>query len=100
VLPSAAGRTAYRVVQEALTNARKHAPGRPVEVVLEGGPGDRLVIDVRNTLSLGEAVAPLAPGSGTGLIGLAERVNLAGGTLDHEIEAGEFRLCARIPWPA
>ncbi|WP_244938645.1 sensor histidine kinase [Actinomadura madurae] len=98
-LPAAAGRTAYRVVQEGLTNARKHAAGRPVQVVLDGRPGDRLVIDIRNPLAGGGA-GPVAPGSGTGLVGLTERVRLAGGRLDHEAVAGEFRLRAWLPWPA
>ncbi|QKW40552.1 sensor histidine kinase [Actinomadura sp. NAK00032] len=96
--PPAAGRAAYRVVQEALTNARKHAAGAPVRVVLEGGPGAGLVVDVRNALAGGGAAPP--PGSGTGLVGLTERVRLAGGRLDHEAAAGEFRLRAWLPWPA
>ncbi|MFI0481323.1 sensor histidine kinase [Actinomadura sp. 9N215] len=102
-LPAAAGRAAYRVVQEALTNARKHAAGRPVRVVLRGRPGTRLVIDVRNTLPEDTGAAPAAPavpGSGTGLVGLTERVRLAGGRLDHQAAAGEFRLHAWLPWPA
>jgi signal transduction histidine kinase len=98
-LPAAAGRTAYRVVQEGLTNARKHAAGRPVQVVLEGRPGSRLVIDIRNPLPE-DGAEPLAPGSGTGLVGLTERVRLAGGRLDHQAAAGEFRLRAWLPWPA
>ncbi|MEU6748312.1 histidine kinase [Spirillospora sp. NPDC046719] len=98
-LPAAAGRTAYRVVQEGLTNARKHAAGRPVRVAVEGRPGTRLVIDIRNPLPPDGAV-PLAPGTGTGLVGLTERVQLAGGRLDHEVAAGEFRLRAWLPWPA
>ncbi|HEU5026435.1 MAG TPA: histidine kinase [Spirillospora sp.] len=98
-LPAAAGRTAYRVVQEGLTNARKHAAGRPVRVAIEGRPGTRLVIDIRNPLPP-DGTAPLAPGTGTGLVGLTERVNLAGGKLDHEVAAGEFRLRAWLPWPA
>nr|BFE30158.1 histidine kinase [Actinomadura rugatobispora] len=108
--PAAVGRTAYRVVQEALTNARKHAAGRPVAVRLDGRPGDGLIIDVRNPLPPpdgdgpdgpdGKAGAPLAPGSGTGLVGLTERVRLAGGRLDHGTAGGEFRLEAWLPWPA
>jgi signal transduction histidine kinase len=102
-LPPASGRTAYRVVQEGLTNARKHAAGRPVEVTLEGGPGTRLEIDIRNRLrddaAAGTAVVPVTPGSGMGLVGLTERVQLAGGRLDHEVTAGEFRLHAWLPWP-
>ena len=98
-LPGAAGRTAYRVVQEGLTNARKHAPGEPVQVVIDGRPGGQLLIDIRNPLVNGHAI-PAIGGSGTGLVGLTERVRLAGGELDHQITGGEFRLSARLPWPA
>lgn len=97
--PQAASRTAYRVVQEGLTNARKHAPGQPVDVLLRGAPGTPLLIDIRNPLAPAGA-APLAPGSGLGLVGLTERVRLAGGKLDHHSAEGEFRLQARLPWPA
>ncbi len=90
--------TAYRVVQEGLTNARKHAPGEPVEVTLSGAPGDTLQIDVRNPAPPADA-APLVPGSGLGLVGLTERVRLAGGQLDHQETGGEFLLRARLPWP-
>ncbi|MEV7969408.1 histidine kinase [Sphaerisporangium sp. NPDC088356] len=99
-LPPSAGRTAYRVVQEGLTNARKHAAGQPVQVVLEGRPGARLVIDIRNPLPERGAASPLTPGAGTGLVGLTERVHLAGGRLDHETTAAEFHLHAWLPWPA
>jgi signal transduction histidine kinase len=95
VAPST-GRTAYRIVQEALTNARKHAPGQGVAVVIEGSPGTRLTIDVRNAMSHSSADLP---GAGTGLVGLSERVSLAGGQLDHQITAGgEFVLHAWLPW--
>jgi signal transduction histidine kinase len=97
-VPDIAGRTAYRIVQEGLTNARKHAPGAAVHVLLEGGPGDGLLIELRNPLPGGPPAAP--PGSGTGLVGLAERAELAGGTLGHEVTpGGEFRLHAALPWP-
>jgi signal transduction histidine kinase len=99
-LPAPAGRTAYRVVQEALTNARKHAAGQPVDVTLAGRPGDRLVIDVRNRLADPGTGPPAPPGTGTGLVGLTERVRLAGGRLDQATVAGEFRLRAWLPWPA
>ena len=94
-LPGSVARTAYRVVQEALTNARKHAAGQPVRVGLDGTPGDRLRIEVGNPLSGKESETP---GAGLGLIGLAERVHLAGGELAHERTAGEFRVSAWIPW--
>jgi signal transduction histidine kinase len=87
-------------VQEALTNARKHAGGKPVHIELSGRPGDGLAIEIRNRLLHGDA-GPVIPGSGTGLIGLAERVRLAGGQLDHgPSDAGEFCLHAWLPWPA
>jgi len=100
VLPGATGRTAYRVVQEGLTNARKHAPGEPVQVVIDGRPGGGLLIEIRNPVVNGHTGGPVIGGSGTGLIGLTERVRLAGGELDHQTADGEFRLSARLPWPA
>jgi signal transduction histidine kinase len=95
-LPGQTGRTAYRVLQEALTNARKHAPGQPVRVALEGAPGARLVIEVVNPVSTSSGI----PGGGSGLVGLTERVRLAGGQLDHHRTASEFRLRTWLPWPA
>ncbi|MHA6783280.1 sensor histidine kinase [Pseudonocardia saturnea] len=98
VPPDAAGRTAYRIVQEGLTNARKHAPHTPVHIRLGGAPGAELVIDLRNPAG---PTGPLGPtGTGTGLVGLTERARLAGGRLEHGFTAaGEFRLHAALPWP-
>lgn len=96
--PPTVARTAYRVIQEALTNARKHAAGQPVRVALSGGPGAGLEIEVRN--SLAASGAPPGWSGGAGLVGLTERVHLAGGRLDHRADAGEFRLHASLPWPA
>jgi signal transduction histidine kinase len=80
------------------TNARKHAPGQPVRVLLDGGPGDKLLIELTNPVGPAD---PAINGSGNGLIGLTERVRLAGGELDQAVSAdGEFRLRARLPWPA
>ena len=110
-LPDSLGRTAYRIVQEGLTNARRHAPGHPVRLLLDGRPGDCLLVELVNPMvpvSSAEAPSPAGPelngsgaGTGTGLIGLTERVRLTGGEIDHGVApAGEFRLRASLPWPA
>ncbi|MEE6262662.1 sensor histidine kinase [Plantactinospora sonchi] len=97
------GRTAYRVVQEALTNARKHAVGQPVAVTLAGEPDGTLTVDVRNPLTPDPPDAEPSdadlPGAGLGLLGLTERVSLAGGRLDHAVDAtGAFHLHVELPW--
>jgi signal transduction histidine kinase len=100
-LPAAVGRTAYRVVQEGLTNARKHAPAAAVEVTVAADDGPRLVVEVLSRRPVGvAATAALAgAGGGAGLIGLAERVALAGGELEHGPDAaGAFVLRATLPW--
>ena len=99
-VPAGTGRTAYRMVQEGLTNARKHAPGTAVHVVVLGAAGAGLSVSVRNRWPLAGGAAPL-PGTGTGLVGLAERAALAGGTLTHgRTPEGDFTLTAWLPWPA
>ncbi|MDX2554879.1 sensor histidine kinase [Streptomyces stelliscabiei] len=96
-VPASIGRTAYRIAQECLTNARKHAPGAEVTVTVTGAPGDGLTVAVRNPAPPGEV--PPVPGSGQGLIGLTERATLAGGRLDHGPEPdGGYHVRARLPW--
>ena len=98
-VPASVGRTAYRVVQEGLTNARKHARGAAVAVTVAGAAGDGLTVEVRNRLPVGGGAAGI-PGAGTGIVGLAERVGLAGGRLEHgRTGEGDFRLFAWLPWP-
>jgi signal transduction histidine kinase len=89
-LPPAADHAAYRVVEEGLTNAAKHARGRPVAIQLTWET-DTLVVTMTNPL--GTAVA----GGGFGLAGLAERVGAAAGFLDHCATGAEFRLVAMLP---
>jgi signal transduction histidine kinase len=95
--PAAVGRTAYRIAQEGLTNARKHAPGAAVTLTVRARGGE-LQVEVRSLAPVAvAAVAPL-PGARTGLIGLAERVSLAGGTLEHGVDPdGAFVLRASLP---
>ncbi len=85
---------AHRVVQEALTNALKHAPGSEVRVRLACA-GGAVAVEVRN----GRAVAPaLAVSGGHGLAGLRERASLFGGRLDAGPTAdGGFVLAATLP---
>jgi signal transduction histidine kinase len=99
-VPAAAGRNAYRIVQEGLTNARKHAGGAAVDVTVGGAEGEGLTVEVRNRLPLGVGAAAI-PGTGTGIVGLAERASLAGGRLEHgRTASGDYRLFAWLPWPA
>jgi signal transduction histidine kinase len=96
--PAPLGRDTYRIVREALTNVTKHARGTTATVHLSGGPGDGLRVEVRNKLPLTRHATTL-PGAGLGLVGLAERVTLAGGTLTHgPDEAGNFVLTASMTW--
>ncbi|MQT01194.1 sensor histidine kinase, partial [Streptomyces jumonjinensis] len=100
-LPPMTDRAVYRVVQEALTNAAKHAPGAAVVVTVAGEPGSKdaqesVVVAVGN----GPAAGPPSGlvGGGSGLVGLDERVRLAGGELAHGPRPdGGFALTARLP---
>ncbi|MDB1088007.1 histidine kinase [Streptomyces sp. ACA25] len=92
-------RTVFRVVQEGLTNARKHAPGERVTVALAGGPGRGLTVEVVNPLPGGVTAAEI-PGAGAGLTGLEERTALDGGSLEFGSTDGTFRLRATLPWAA
>ena len=94
-LSPAVSRHAYRIVQEGLTNARKHAPGAKVEVRLSGDPDSGLRIELRNPVN-GRGAA--VPGGGYGLLGLAERTGLVGGWIEHGIRDEVFQLEAWMPW--
>jgi signal transduction histidine kinase len=114
------GRTAYRLVQEGLTNAAKHAPGAPVDVLLDGDAGADLRIRVTNEYIHGpkdnkyihgpkDSEYTHGPkktdtglsdtGAGMGLVGVGERVELAGGRVAYGPAGGHFRLEAWLPWP-
>lgn len=102
LLPETTGRHMYRVIQEALTNARRHAPGAPVSLTLSGKPGKEIRMRAHNRLvtSHPEAGQPEAlPSSGLGLVGLGERLRLAGGELIiSDAQSGEFSMEAWLPW--
>ncbi|TQS46385.1 sensor histidine kinase [Cryptosporangium phraense] len=88
---------AYRVLEEGLTNAGKHAPGRPVRVTLDW-EADTLLVSLENPAPADAGPGAAAgPGPGHGLAGLAERVTQAGGLLTSRREPGAFRLSAMLP---
>jgi len=89
--------TVYRTAQEALTNARKHAPGQPVTVALEFTPS-QVAVDILNPLPPADAPRPLAgAGTGYGLIGLQERAALGGGSLIAGPSGGHWRVSLKMP---
>lgn len=97
-LPESIGRSAFRIVQEGLTNARKHAPHAIVTVELTGHPGNGLDLSVRNPVRVGGELDG-KDGAGFGLVGLAERAAASHGRLEHGLTRnGDFVLRAWLPW--
>ncbi|MDQ6525497.1 histidine kinase [Nocardioides sp. LHD-245] len=103
-LPDAVGRTVYRIVQEGITNAGKHAPAATLRIRITGSPADGVDVVLANALGFGPT---RTPGAGLGLVGLTERAELRGGTLEHRVErcpdtpgADVFVLHAWLPWAA
>lgn len=92
-IPADVGRTLYRIVQEGITNAIKHAPGLPLRIRLtkhRGGVG----LTMANNLG---AASQSRIGAGLGLVGVTERVSLAGGTIDVDQSGGEFVVRVWLP---
>jgi signal transduction histidine kinase len=97
-VPVSIGRTVYRVVQESLTNVHKHARGASTEVVVYGDSGEGVTARVTNVRPV--AAGSLLPGAGAGLVGLRERVQLAGGRLaTGPTQEGGWSVEAWLPWP-
>ncbi|WP_105971815.1 sensor histidine kinase [Streptomyces geranii] len=99
-LPPGVDLTAYRVVQEALTNTIRHAPGAEASVVI-GWTGDRLQIEVGNTrpVRVPGGSNDESGGAGRGLIGLRERLAVYGGELTAgPTRTGGYRITATVPW--
>jgi signal transduction histidine kinase len=95
-VPERVGRTVYRIVQEALTNARKHAPGAPVSVGVSGDAGSGLTVTVSNGMT---PRAPVAGGAGLGLVGMRERAELIGATYSLESAPGTgTRVIVEVPY--
>ena len=104
--PTALSRNAFRIIQECLTNARKHAPDAPVTLAVRGGPGAGLDLRVSNPVPVRAAPATDLPAndlplSGMGLAGVTERAVLSGGELTFGTDRrGHFVVHARLPWRA
>jgi signal transduction histidine kinase len=95
-LPAGLELAVYRIVQEALTNAVKHAPGSEVDISVRRG-GDDLLVTVRNTAATARLDSP-PTGAGRGLVGIRERVALYDGTVDAgPTPDGGYSLTAVIP---
>lgn len=96
-LDPAVQRTVFRILQEGLTNVRKHAPGADVRVRLANTP-ELLVLSVENGRSATTSPGGVIPGSGRGLIGAHERVELLHGQfLSGPTDSGGFRMTVKIP---
>lgn len=96
-LPADAALALYRTAQEAVTNARKHSPGKPAAIHLRYDP-DAVRLTVTNELADADAARPLTnSGGGYGLSGLRERMELAGGTLDAGPEGDDWSVRAVVP---
>lgn len=95
-LPSVVDHTAYRITQEALTNALKHAPGAPISMSISL-QHNALQIEIRNPVGRGTS----NPRVGThGLANMRHRAELLGGSLDALPVDGEWTVCAQLPVPA
>ena len=93
--PPGVGLACYRIAQEGLTNVLKHAGPVATTLTVRVADGGVEVL-VRNEAAV--APLPAAPGGGTGLVGVRERVHAAGGRLEHGPDpAGGFRLWAQLP---
>jgi signal transduction histidine kinase len=98
-IPLGVERTVYRLVQESLTNAAKHAEGAEVEVRLERLPAE-LRVTVINGPPPRPPVVPRTGQPGGGLAGLAERIGMMGGQLRaHPTPRGGFAVLGRLPTP-
>lgn len=83
----------YRIVQELLTNAHKHAPGQVLRLRVSGGPEQGVLIETSNATGGGPVRAP-----GNGLQGVRERAELLGGSVDLVAEEGRFAVRVVLPW--
>ncbi|MEV8511825.1 histidine kinase [Dactylosporangium sp. NPDC051484] len=95
-VPPGVGLAAFRIVQEALSNARRHATGAPVTITIRRHESD-LVVLVRNEPT-GATPGPVGKGKGHGLLGMRERATAVGGTLlAGPVADGAYEVVATLP---
>jgi signal transduction histidine kinase len=100
-VPPVTGRAVYRIVQEGITNVRKHAPGAEVTIRSSGDPRSGITVLLSNPIAGSRPpVDAGALGAGLGLVGLRERAELRGGWLADRTEDSTFVLEAWLPWTA
>ncbi|NLS09875.1 hypothetical protein HGQ17_07640 [Nesterenkonia sp. MY13] len=93
--PPALQRTILRITQEALTNALRYSNDRVVQMGITGDPQRGVHLRFSNQIA---AASEFSGGSGTGLVGLRERAELLGGSVEIQTEGGEFTLTVFLPW--
>ena len=93
-LPAEAAGALRRAAQEALSNARRHAPEQPTSLGLTWGP-DAVTLSASTPLAVG--APPSSPGGGRGLAGLRERMEALGGTADWAVREGAFVVTSTVP---
>jgi signal transduction histidine kinase len=97
--PADLGVVVYRLVQESITNALRHAPGQPIDVTVRGGPGVGITVEAANNIEPGMSDPEPVAGSGHGLLGMAARVEELGGRIsDGPTDQGRFVVAAWLPW--
>jgi signal transduction histidine kinase len=95
-LPEAVQLAAYRIVQESLTNSRRHAPGKAAEVTV-AFDSDRLRLMIENATVNGDG-SEGAGADGIGIVGMRERALAIGGTLEASRTGDRFRVAAELPY--
>lgn len=93
--PDELQRAVLRISQEALTNVMRHSEDNTVHIRIEGQPGHGVLLEFTNRIN---ATQHFDGGTGTGLLGITERAQLVGGTVQEERLEEHFRLTVQLPW--
>ncbi len=96
--PNVLATAAYRIMQEALTNVARHAPGSTAQVFVQGRPDAGVTVQVTNELPTLLSAESMS-GTGTGLVGISERATALGGTSNNGPDGDVFSVSVWLPWP-